>query len=195
MTKKEKFDNVCFTVYSEIRSLELYIELVREFEINGNSNSELIKTIKDSFGFQIASIFSRIVEDSKRNSANIFYIKRFINSEINNLSKNENEKNILRQAKSDIGSFIEKYKIDIEVFRGIKNVKISHNDLILAKLNQEKILKYDLVRMTEIKNYLINIFKKISRKGNFKQEDLNEIKNEVSLFCRKKPSETFLENK
>ncbi|MBU4030705.1 hypothetical protein KJ756_00865, partial [Patescibacteria group bacterium] len=66
---------------------------------------------------------------------------------------------------------------------------------ILAKLNQEKILKYDLVRMTEIKNYLINIFKKISRKGNFKQEDLNEIKNEVSLFCRKKPSETFLENK
>jgi len=92
---KEKFNNVCFTIYSEIKHLELYIELVREFGMKGNSNSELIKTIKDSFGFQIASIFSRIVEDPKRkssNSANIFYIKKFINSEINNLSKDENKK-------------------------------------------------------------------------------------------------------
>lgn len=186
---KEKFDNVCFTIYSEIKNLELYIELVREFEIKGNSNSELIKIIKASFGFQIASIFSRIVEDSKRNSANIFYIKRFINSEINNLSKNENEKNILIQVKADIDSFVEKYKIDIKVFGDIKNVKISHNDLPLAKLNQEKSLNYNLVRMTEIKNYLINIFEKISRKGNFKQKTLNEIKNEVGLLCSKQDIE------
>jgi len=186
---KEKFDNVCFTIYSEIKHLELYIELVREFEIHENSNSELIKIIKNSLQFQIASIFSRIVEDPNRNSVNIFYIKKFINSEINNLSKNENEKNILIQLSSDIDSFIKKYKVDTKVFEDIKNVKISHNDLMLGKSKQEMSLNYSLVRMTEIKNYLINIFKKFIPKDNFKQEALNKIKNEVGLFCSKQDIE------
>ena len=182
---EEKFNNVCFTIYSEMKHLELYIEIFKEFEINCSQNSKLINIIKYNFHFQIVSIFSRIIERPKGKSANIFYIKNIINSEINNLPKNENEKNILIQLSSDIDNFIKKYKDDIKVFRDIKNVKISHNDLMLAKLNQEMRLNYSLVRMTEIKNYLINIFKRFSRKDNFKQEDLNEIKNEVGSFCLK----------
>jgi len=90
---------------------------------------------------------------------------------------------------SDIDSFIEKYEVDIEVFQDMKNNKISHNNLMLAKLKQEKRLKYSPVRMTEITNFLINIFKKFVPKDNFKKEYLNEIKNEVGLFCSKQDVE------
>lgn len=183
---KEKFNNVCFAIYSEAKHLELYIELLGEFEKTRNSDSELIKIIKNSFGLQIACIFSRIVENPIRKSANIHYIKRFVNSEIKKLSKNKIEEEMLRQLISDIDSFEKTYGVDGEVFKNIKDVGISHNDLVLAKLGQIKTVNFSLVRMTEIANYLMNIFKKFIPKGkdNFKPEFIIKIKNEIDLFCQ-----------
>lgn len=180
---KEKLDNLCFTIFCEIKHLELYVELLGEFEVKGKPDSELIKIIKNSFGFQIASIFSRITEKQNRESANIFYIQNTIKFNINKISETESEKNELLKLSTDISDFAKKYKADIQVFGDIKDVKISHNDLKLAKSKQEKRLQFSLTRMREIKNDLIKIFKKFEGKTNFETKVLDKIKNEVDLFC------------
>jgi len=183
-TLNEKFSNVCFTIYSEIKHLELYLELLREFEKNASSGSELIKIIKNSIGHQIVTIFSRIVEGASRNSANIFYIRNFVNSEIGNISGYDKE--ILKRLLVDIDNFAEEYANDIKIFEDVKDVKISHNDLKLAKLGQTKTLNFSLTRMTEITNKLIEIFKKFipEDKDNFSPEFIKKIKNEVAVLFK-----------